>query len=303
MSLSSTSALVLPRDALLSFQPVSGYAGAPGPLGVALVESGSPLANGPAAVVVDVSAMMQDPTGPVSHDTIALDTTILSTRPKGLPTLSDTMQSGGASAMALAPTSISSTFTPSFERSLSASHQTWVHGSSVYHFVSTNVESNTDVPMGAFVTPDGTESQLELVASQADGSPLPNWLAFNSVDRVFSGTPPNDAFGSLDLKVVGHDMFGHEAEVDLHVVLGHKQDLTDLIDVTETPRVIHENMENLQHSTSTLLLTPLPDTIAQDSPAQPTRIIGKSALRSQLRDVGVLAHSRAARGLLDRKAF
>ena len=155
--------------------------------------------------------------------------------------------------------------------------------------------------MGAFVTPDGTEGQLELQASQADGSPLPNWLSFNSVGRVFYGTPPNDILGgTLDLKVVGHDMFGHQAQVDVHVVLGHKAELTELADVSETPRNIHESMQSLQHGAITLLSAPLPDIMVQNAPSP---AVGKAALRSQLRDVGSMAHSRAARELLDRRAF
>lgn len=300
-TVSPTSALVLPRNTLLSFLPVSGYAGVPGRLGAALIESGSPLANGVVAAGVDVSTMMHDPTGTLSHTAVMLHTVIPDLRPRGLPSLSSVMQSGNPSALAIGTDALEAVLKSPFERSLSASHQTWVRGSSVYRFITTDAESGTEVPMGAFVTPNGTENQLELLASMADGSPLPNWLSFNSVGRVFNGTPPNDIMGgTMDLKVVGHDMFGHQAQVDVHVVLGHKSELTQMIDVTETPRTIHASMESLQRGTSALLLAPLPDVEVQTAPP-PT--VGKSALRNQLRTVGSMAHSRAARELLDRRAF
>lgn len=300
-TVSPTAALVLPRNTLLSFLPVSGYTGVPGQLGAALIESGSPLAQGMVTARVDISGMMQNPIGTLSHTLVMLHTVIPDARPHGLPSLPSVMQSGNPSALALATDAIEAVFKSSFERSLSASHQTWVRGSSVYRFVSTETEAGTEVPMGAFVTPNGTESQLELQASMADGSPLPNWLSFNSVGRVFNGTPPNDILGgTMDLKVVGHDMFGHQAQVDVHVVLGHKAELAQMIDVNETPRTIHESMDSLQHGASALLFAPLPDVAV---PNAPPPVGGKSALRSQLRNVGSIAHSRAARGLLDRRAF
>ncbi len=48
----------------------------------------------------------------------------------------------------------------------------------------------------------------------------------------------------MDLQVVGHDMLGHQAQVDVHVMLGHKAELAQMIDVTETPRIIHVSMES-----------------------------------------------------------
>lgn len=300
-AISPTTALVLPRDTLLSFQPVSGYVGAPGPLAVALIESHGGLSTGLVNTGVDVTARMHDPAGTFSHDTVMLNTYIPDkVHPHGLPSLPDVMQSGNPSALAFGPNAVETVFKSSFERSLSASHQTWVRGSSVYRFISTEGESGTEVPMGAFVTSNGTETQLELQASMADGSSLPNWLSFNSVGRVFNGIPPNEIMGgTVDLKVVGHDMFGHQAQVDVHVVLGHKAELTRVVDVSETPRIIHDSMESLQHGASSLLFSPLPDITRHTPPPS----VGKAALRSQLRNVGGMAHSRAARELLERKAF
>ncbi|WP_338332107.1 DUF4347 domain-containing protein [Acetobacter sp. LMG 32666] len=301
-TISSASALVLPRDTLLSFLPVSGYVGAPGRLEVALIESHGVQSGNLVQAGVDAVSKMQDPASTFSHDAVMLKTYIPdNAHPHGLPSLPDIMQSGNPSGLTFTQNAVETVFKSSFERSLAASHQTWVRGSSVYRFISAEGEFGTEVPMGAFVTSNGTEMQLELQASMADGSALPNWMSFNSVGRVFNGTPQNDmTAGTLDLKVVGHDMFGHQAQVDVHVVLGHKMDLTHMYDVTETPRIIHDSMESLQHGASTLLLAPLPDMATHNAPPAP---VGKSALRSQLRNVGSMAHSRAARELLERKAF
>ncbi|WP_269586164.1 putative Ig domain-containing protein [Roseibium sp. Sym1] len=62
----------------------------------------------------------------------------------------------------------------------------------------------------SFVVPDGTFSDddgdiLSYRATLADGSDLPAWLGFDADTRTFSGTPPQDFNGSLDLRVVASD--------------------------------------------------------------------------------------------------
>ena len=59
------------------------------------------------------------------------------------------------------------------------------------------------VPAGAFTDVDG--SNLTYTAALANGSPLPTWLGFNAVSRTFSGTPPQDFNGTIDLKVTASD--------------------------------------------------------------------------------------------------
>lgn len=63
------------------------------------------------------------------------------------------------------------------------------------------------VPADAFADPDG--DPLLLSAIQADGSPLPAWLRFDG--SRFTGTPPQDFNGVLNLRVIASD---GEAEVD-----------------------------------------------------------------------------------------
>lgn len=55
------------------------------------------------------------------------------------------------------------------------------------------------VPADSFSDPDG--DGLTFAASLADGGPLPDWLTFDQATRTFSGTPPLDLNGNLDLTV------------------------------------------------------------------------------------------------------
>jgi Ca2+-binding RTX toxin-like protein len=59
------------------------------------------------------------------------------------------------------------------------------------------------IPANTFSDPDG--DSLALTATLANGDPLPPWLSFNSSTQTFSGTPPHDFNGSIDLKVTASD--------------------------------------------------------------------------------------------------
>lgn len=56
---------------------------------------------------------------------------------------------------------------------------------------------------GTFSDPDG--DPLDLTATLADGSPLPDWLSFDGETRTFSGTPPLEYSGKISLKVTATD--------------------------------------------------------------------------------------------------
>ena len=60
---------------------------------------------------------------------------------------------------------------------------------------------NIDLPAGSFADVD--EDALTLIANMVDGSALPAWLQF--ADGNFSGTPPQDYNGSLDIRVTASD--------------------------------------------------------------------------------------------------
>ena len=62
---------------------------------------------------------------------------------------------------------------------------------------------NFQFPAGAFTDPNG--DTLSYSATLGNNDPLPAWLGFNSATRTFSGTPPLDFTGTLDLKVTASD--------------------------------------------------------------------------------------------------
>lgn len=59
------------------------------------------------------------------------------------------------------------------------------------------------IPAGSFSDVDG--SALTLSATLADGSALPAWLSFEPAAGRFSGTPPRNFNGALDLRVTASD--------------------------------------------------------------------------------------------------
>jgi large repetitive protein len=72
-----------------------------------------------------------------------------------------------------------------------------------------NQTSAEDAPI-AFTVPAGTFTDVEtatlaLTATLGDGSPLPTWLTFNATTGQFSGTPPQDFNGTINLKVTATD--------------------------------------------------------------------------------------------------
>jgi Ca2+-binding RTX toxin-like protein len=58
-------------------------------------------------------------------------------------------------------------------------------------------------PAGTFTDPNG--DTLSYLATLGNDDPLPGWLVFNAATRTFSGTPPLDFVGTLDLKVTASD--------------------------------------------------------------------------------------------------
>ena len=59
------------------------------------------------------------------------------------------------------------------------------------------------VPAGAFTDPDG--DVLTYAATLADGSTLPDWVTIAETTGVFSGTPPADLNGTLEIVVIASD--------------------------------------------------------------------------------------------------
>ncbi|TXH27219.1 MAG: tandem-95 repeat protein, partial [Elusimicrobia bacterium] len=68
-----------------------------------------------------------------------------------------------------------------------------------------------ELPADEFVA-DPADPVLDFGATLADGQALPAWLAFDSVQRRFSGTPANDDVGTLEIRVTARNRMGATAD-------------------------------------------------------------------------------------------
>ncbi len=77
-------------------------------------------------------------------------------------------------------------------------------------------------PGNVFTDPDG--DQLTLIATLADGSPLPGWLGFDPATTTFSGTPGAGDEGTINIRLTATDPAG-ESTFDvfaLNVIAGNE---------------------------------------------------------------------------------
>ena len=65
---------------------------------------------------------------------------------------------------------------------------------------------------------------LSLSASLADGSQLPNWLSFDAVSGVFSGTPANGDVGIVSVRVTAMDLAGATASQIFGITIANVND-------------------------------------------------------------------------------
>lgn len=79
------------------------------------------------------------------------------------------------------------------------------------------------VPANTFADEDLGDS-LAITATQADGTTLPGWLAFNADTRTLSGTPTNAYVGSLELKLTASDGTGASASDTFVVTVANTND-------------------------------------------------------------------------------
>ncbi|MEQ1729054.1 MAG: putative Ig domain-containing protein, partial [Vicinamibacterales bacterium] len=78
------------------------------------------------------------------------------------------------------------------------------------------------LPANAFADIDG--DALALTATHVDGSALPSWLSFNAATRTFSGTPPANYNGYIDVRVRAADPLGFSATGDFRLTVNPVND-------------------------------------------------------------------------------
>jgi hypothetical protein len=85
--------------------------------------------------------------------------------------------------------------------------------------ISIGQANNIPIPAGTFQSTD-PQANVTLEATQSDGSPLPVWLKFDSSSGTFTGNPPPDAQGSVNIKVIARDDQGSQAVTEFRVNIG-----------------------------------------------------------------------------------
>ncbi|HEV7370290.1 VCBS domain-containing protein, partial [Arenibaculum sp.] len=68
------------------------------------------------------------------------------------------------------------------------------------------------------------QERLTYEAKRPDGTPLPSWLQFDAENLSFSGTPPADATGTVEISIVARDARGNEATAQFRVTVGRDVD-------------------------------------------------------------------------------
>ena len=80
------------------------------------------------------------------------------------------------------------------------------------------------LPENAFTDPDGESAKdLQLSITMADGSEVPDWISFDEETGTFTGVPPEDFQGRLELLVTAADEFGETVDGDLTLQFGENQ--------------------------------------------------------------------------------
>jgi hypothetical protein len=97
------------------------------------------------------------------------------------------------------------------------------------HDVAQGHELAYQVAPDAFVDADAGDA-LTWLATRSDGTPLPDWLAFDPVTHTFSGTPANGDVGILAVKVTATDGAGASASSTFVITVAN---------VNDAPFVVH----------------------------------------------------------------
>ena len=111
-------------------------------------------------------------------------------------------------------------------------------GASVYRTLIAAQPGTINVSADVFSGSDSAKN-LRFEAGSVSGGPLPPWIAFDPILLRFSGTPPESAVGTLDLRVIATDKAGRQATAEVHVVITRPpRDILGLLRPSATPPAI-----------------------------------------------------------------
>jgi hypothetical protein len=176
----------------------------------------------------------------------------------------------------------------------------WLVGSTLYRTLITEERGVITAAAGAFYGSDPGE-RLSYDATTIGGGPLPPWLTFDPLRLIFTGTPPSEAAGTLDLLIIATNPQGQSATAEVHVViLREPSDLFTLLRAARAtnrpplilPRHLHRGVERSPARPHAQKASPRDG--RQKLDADPSR-----GLSAQLREHSLAGRLSRARALLN----
>jgi hypothetical protein len=235
-SVSDSDALILPASAELRFVPAGGFAGMPGSLYVRLIE------NSDGAITVAAGVNVSNHGGLTAISDNRVEISVIAEIPESVDTPSQVPPVLTPSVVMF---SHYTNRTPGFHTGFqSMVPQIWVIGSAGSHFVIADHHAIIPIPSGIFQNSDPT-LPLTIEARMPGGAPLPSWLNFDPRAMVFSGTPPMNVFGTINVILVARDPFGNETIAEFRIKVGQRQEdlLAIISSLSDTDEGGEENEE------------------------------------------------------------
>ena len=235
-TVSDATGLLLGGGVRLAFFSSTSFSGRPAPLVVRLVDTstdvpvagaltGAALANTTIAILaVDVSGARHGGITAVSDGMVPLNTTVNQPPPIITP------------PPILPPPPTSALFADAGLRLRQGGLESdFLVGASVYRTLIAAQPGTINVSADVFSGSDSAKN-LRFEAGSISGGPLPPWIAFDPILLRFSGTPPEAAVGTLDLRVIATDKAGRQATAEVHIVITRPpRDILGLLRPSATP--------------------------------------------------------------------
>lgn len=297
-NLSQDNALILPASAKIAFLPNGSYSGHPGDLTVNLIDSstatvapgltGAQLAaenapGGTPAAVSNVEIPAIGGSTAFSATTMTLDTTVLPMSPN----LPAPQPSPGPGPQGNFPDdNVNDPTGGQFWTT-----DDWMHrplipdlslvGSVADRFIIVEQHAVIQVPSNIFWD-SLPQPNLTFEAKRPDGTALPSWITFNPGDLTFSGTPPLDSYGRLEITIKARDVAGNTAEASFNLLIG--RDYIDLVGLLNPSRHHHHARQGQHAETPAAGLREAADTMAHADPSavHRTHVADRVAARAEM---------------------
>ncbi|HEY1411278.1 MAG TPA: putative Ig domain-containing protein, partial [Rhodopila sp.] len=243
---SRANAVILPGNAKLAFQPNGSYSGNPGELSVTLIDSSAtPVAPGLTGAQLAAEGSAGIPLTAVSgidiptvggSSAFSATTMTLGTLINPLPPIQPStpveavgpLTSSFPDDLQQEPTDLGFWTTDDYlSRPLIPDLS--IVGSVANRFIIVEQHAIIAVPPDIFQD-TLPQPQLTYEAKLPDGTSLPSWITFNPNDLTFSGTPPEGAYGRLEILITARDIAGNSADATFNILIGREQqDLAGLL--------------------------------------------------------------------------